>query len=60
MYRIASYSVLLGQKKNKHLNPLNNSTIAQRERQNQLQNKRPLERVLVDEEPKKQHKYQRD
>jgi hypothetical protein len=60
MYRFAPHSVLLGQKKNKPLHPLHSPTFVQQERQNQLQNKRPLERILIEDEPKKQHKYQRD
>jgi hypothetical protein len=60
MYRFNPHSVLLGQKRNKPIVPLREPSPIEQQRQNQLQNKRPLERVSVSEETKKQHKYQRD
>jgi hypothetical protein len=60
MYRFNPHSVLLGQKRNKPIVPLREPSPIEQQRQNQLQNKRPLERVNIPEESKKQHKYQRD
>lgn len=59
MYRLNPHSVLLGQKKNKPYVPMRDPTPAQQVRQNQIQNKRPLERINLPEQPKKQLKYQR-
>jgi hypothetical protein len=59
MYRFNPHSVLLGQKKNKPFIPLKEPTPLQQERQNQLQSKRPLERISFPDPPKKQSKYQR-